>query len=91
MEDICDKCVPEAMSEAEARREKYLQDLKKTGGHLKLPTKHTVGMLLESFTSCEGWRADAADDKTVGELSVELGERRDTRSECEATITRTLL
>ena len=45
---------------------------KKSGRYLKLPTKHTVKLLLESFSSCEVWRADAAADKPVGELSVEL-------------------
>ncbi|GMI17304.1 hypothetical protein TrLO_g676 [Triparma laevis f. longispina] len=83
MEELCDKCVPEAMTEAEARREKYLGEQKKTGGHLKLPTKHTVGMLLESFTSCEGWKADAADDKTVGELSVELAADLEPADKCD--------
>jgi len=83
MEELCNKCVPSAMEEAVKRRDEYQKEQKKSGRDLKLPTKHTVKLLLESFSNCEVWRADAAADKPVGELSVELAADLSNADKCD--------
>ena len=44
------------------------------GDNLRLPSKHTVGMLLESFSSFQDWRSDADADLDLNSLSSALAD-----------------
>ena len=74
MEDLCEACLPGATEEAERMRDEGQKKRVKEGKNYSLPAKHTVGMLMESFSSCEKWRAEAAGDLDLGALAMEVSE-----------------